>query len=105
MSDAIASVTIPTGPNSIVGITTRWVKNGLVLTVNHPTNTATNYTFTYLTDAGSTGSLQSGDVVSVTATTYDANFLSSTPVSSVPASVTMPTVPPPAPTSVTIATH
>jgi len=103
MPDVTTTVTIPAS-TTIVGIAVRWVRNGNVLTKNHPVVSGTIvYTFSYLTDAGATGFLNPGDVVSVSATAYDTNNVFSTTVPSVPVSVTVPVIPTPAPTSVTIA--
>lgn len=103
MPDVSTTVTLPVLNPSVANIIVRWVKNGLVLTKTHAiTPSVLVYTFSYLTDAGLTGVLSGGDIVSVSAYTVDANNLNSVSVPCVPAFVTVPTVAPPAPTSVTI---
>lgn len=103
MADVTTTVTIPSNADNIVGLSVRWVKNGIVATVNHPVALPiTTYTFKYLTDVPN-GVLNAGDGVSVSVASYDANNLTSAFVPSAPVSVTVPVVLPPAPTSVTIA--
>lgn len=104
MQDVIVTVTLPTDP-SITGFTVTWGKDNFVPVpkIHSAVSGVTVYVCSYLTDNGAAATLNNGDIVTASVTTFNVNNVNSTPVVSVPRSVTIPNTPPLPPTSVTLA--